>query len=687
MSEHKPQTIIQPTDFTPLGQAPTPGPRHKQPRNYAFMLAAALIVAALWFLFSARSLQVTVQAEAPAQVSLSGLVLPLGERYLLRPGDYQVKINAEGYRPLVSEISVDDRDSQTVAFTLQPLPGRLTVISTPPGAQVLVNGEAIGETPLEDIEVNNGPQVVELQHPRYLSQQQDVVITGRAIRQQLDFTLEPAWAEINLDSEPSGASVLLDGELQGQTPMALEALEGSRRLLVQRDGFAPLNRQLQVIAGQPQDLGVLQLQPAAGTLALDSIPSDASVTLNGEFRGNTPLVLNLEPDLEHSLAVFKVGYARHDATVSLGAADSDNRTVELQPLVGEVRVEVSPADAALYVDGKRRGSGSQTLKLTAVEHRVEVRREGYASVSRKVIPRPGLPQRLSIRLKTEQEARMARIPRSITTSLGQTLNLFVPAEMAMTEFSMGASRRESGRRANEILRPVKLQRMFYLQTTEVTNAQFREYEASHNSGLTGGNSLNKDKQPVVKVTWQQAAAFCNWLSRREGLAPFYKEDRGIIVGFNPDSTGFRLPTEAEWAWAARANGETLLKFPWLGKFPPTATVENYADANSAYITGRVLAQYQDGHVVTAPVGSFGPNQNGLYDLGGNVAEWVHDAYAIPEANSPRQIDPMGLQQGDNHVIRGASWTQSRLTELRLSFRDYGQSGRDDVGFRIARYAE
>ena len=147
---------------------------------------------------------------------------------------------------------------------------------------------------------------------------------------------------------------------------------------------------------------------------------------------------------------------------------------------------------------------------------------------------------------------MARIKPEITTSLGQTLLLFKPAESPLADFTMGASRREPGRRANEVLHPVSLRRMFYLQTTEVTNAQFRQFQADHNSGQIEGNSLNREHQPAVQVSWQQAAAFCNWLSKREGLPAFYRETKGIVTGYNPSATGYRLPSEAEWAWAARA---------------------------------------------------------------------------------------------------------------------------------------
>jgi len=282
---------------------------------------------------------------------------------------------------------------------------------------------------------------------------------------------------------------------------------------------------------------------------------------------------------------------------------------------------------------------------------------------------------------------MARLKPEITTSLGQTLLLFKPQESQLADFTMGASRREPGRRANEVLHPVSLRRMFYLSTTEVTNAQFRLFQADHNSGQIEGNSLNREHQPAVQLSWQQAASFCNWLSKREGLPLFYRQSKGIVTGYNPSATGYRLPSEAEWAWAARTDGARLLKFPCGDAFPPTQPMENYADNTSAYVTGRILNGYTDGHVVSAPVASLTPSAKGLYDMGGNVAEWIHDVYTIPSANGATEVDPLGPQGGDNYVIRGASWSHSKIAELRLSYRDYGQAGRDDVGFRLARYAE
>ena len=100
---------------------------------------------------------------------------------------------------------------------------------------------------------------------------------------------------------------------------------------------------------------------------------------------------------------------------------------------------------------------------------------------------------------------------------------------------------------------------------------------------------------------------------------------------------------------------------------------------------RVIFGYNDNYNVSAPVGTFAPNDKGLHDIGGNVAEWIHDYYEIPEQDAV--VDPLGPNDGEYHVIRGASWQKGTITDLRLSFRDYGVDGRQDLGFRIARFAE
>jgi formylglycine-generating enzyme required for sulfatase activity len=198
-----------------------------------------------------------------------------------------------------------------------------------------------------------------------------------------------------------------------------------------------------------------------------------------------------------------------------------------------------------------------------------------------------------------------------------------------------------------------------------------------------------DSHPVVRVTWEQAAAYCNWLSGRDKLPPAYEKRGGRLVAKVPLTTGYRLPTEAEFERVARyPDGKGPLRYPWGGAFPIPDKAGNYGDTSARDILRRTLPDYGDGFPATAPVEGLPPNAMGLFHLGGNVSEWMHDLYAItPSIRGSLVKDPTGPAEGEYHVIRGASWRHASVTELRLSYRDYGKDARPDLGFRIARYAE
>ncbi len=675
--------LIKPAAFTPNTGEPRRRGFRARPVQLGMAALLLLFLLAFWFLFTAHSVLFTFE---PAYSELDidgGLQLKIGERYLLRSGDYQLTVSAPGHHPLEQDFTVDGSDNQSLHLVLKRLPGKLSFDTRPPGAQVLVDGVALGNTPLAAQAVAAGERELRLLAERYLPYRSIIEVTGMEVAQAFAVDLEPAWANIAISSVPVGATVFVDGEARGQTPALLEILQGEHLVELQLPRFQGWQQTLSVSAGVHQNLEPITLLPANGLLNLDSRPRGANVTVDGEFEGQTPLTLSLDPDGEHRIAVFKPGYERAVRNLALEPEEQQDLTLRLKARLGDVEVRVRQAQAEIFVDGVSQGNGSKTLSLPAFEQTLEVRLPGHRSYRQRFTPRPGLAQVIPVTLLTEQEARLAELKPTITSPAGQTLKLFTPTG----SFTMGASRREPGRRANEVLRPVTLTRMFYLGIQEVSNAGFRKWRSEHNSGLVEGNTLNRDSQPVASVSWEEAALYCNWLSEQEGLPLFYRTKNNRVIGFDADSHGYRLPTEAEWAWAARVRGETLLKYPWGDSFPPPEVLENYADTSSSYITGRIVSNYNDGHPTSAPVGSFRANHNGLYDMGGNVAEWVHDIYTLTESTELSQKDPLGAQTGSNNVIRGASWSHGTVTELRLSFRDYGQRGRDDVGFRVARFAE
>ncbi len=680
-----PDEIIRPAQFQP--------PTHSGHKRRITLRAGSVLTAAVlllcafsaWFVMTARSVYVQTRP-AGANVHISGLKLRLADHYLIRPGGHSLKITAKGYYPVNAVLEVGDQASQQKSYDLKPLPGRLQITTSPVnGARVLVDGVARGESPVQVRSLEPGRHDLRIVADRYLPFTSSIDIKGRGIEQKLAVQLKPAWADVSVSSEPAGADVLLDDKRVGQTPIKTQILQGVHQLRIQRSGYKPWVQRINITAGQPLRFPPVTLQPADAVVNLSSEPEHASITVNGEFQGLTPLQLDLTAGTTAKLDLFKDGYKKASRTVKARSGQSTDLKVRLTPVLVPIALSVMPADAKLYVDGTQVNGGSRTLKLTATRHHIRVHKDGYVDYDRTVTMRPGQAQQLHVVLKTVAQAKFAAARPEITTAGGQTLKLFRPDQV----FTMGAPRREPGRRANEILHNVELKRPFYLGLREVTNREYKAFRPGHSSGSVKQHSLDGPDQPVVQVGWEDAALYCNWLSRRDHLKPFYRVKDNEVTGFDEHADGYRLPTETEWAWAARAQaGGKVLKFPWGARMPPHFKSGNYADIDARGLVGDIIQGYEDGFAVTAPPGSFPPNAKGLYDMGGNVSEWVNDYYGISiPANSRPQLDPMGPASGQHHVIRGASWASGTLTELRLSFRDYGIEGRDDVGFRIARYLD
>ena len=136
------------------------------------------------------------------------------------------------------------------------------------------------------------------------------------------------------------------------------------------------------------------------------------------------------------------------------------------------------------------------------------------------------------------------------------------------------------------------------------------------------------------------------------------------------------------------NDGSTQRYSWGNTFPPIQVTGNYADKSASGILDIVIDGYDDGFATAAPVSSFSANQFGIFDLGGNVAEWCHDYHSIyPSLSDEVFYDPVGPASGSNHVIRGASWKRGDISSTRLSYRDRDDKKRIDVGFRIAKYID
>ncbi|MFH1739452.1 MAG: SUMF1/EgtB/PvdO family nonheme iron enzyme, partial [bacterium] len=265
-------------------------------------------------------------------------------------------------------------------------------------------------------------------------------------------------------------------------------------------------------------------------------------------------------------------------------------------------------------------------------------------------------------------------------------------------FLMGSPAGEKGGNPDERPRhEVTILNDFYMGKHEVTNAQFRAFRPSHDSKNVYTWSLNDDNQPVVRVSWRSAEAFCEWLSIQSG-------------------TCVRLPKEAEWEYACRAGtttrrywGDDLSEDMACGYANVRDILANtwLSQVDPEWIADQPFFSCDDGHVAAAPVGSFQPNAFGLHDMLGNVWEWCLDVYAgytsgaavSPKGREPRSyrsihtrssataIEPMMVNDytGSGWIMRGGSWS-SVPQSVRSAYRGAAERegyANHHLGFRVA----
>ncbi len=679
---------IAPTAFTRAVETAARIEQHRtSPLKVIVGVGLAVLLLSSYLLFSAKSVQFEIEPAEPDGFNIDGgwFRLPIGDRVLLRKGNYTVGVQKQGYYDVEQSFVVGDEQSMTVSLRMRKKPGRLLVVVDPAvDAVVTVDEGQVGKAPFGPIELEPGPHAVRVEAERFLPFNGIIEMVGLDLLENFNVQLVPRWADVRIESEPPGATIFAGDEEVGVTPATIELLEGSHEVSLSKEGFSAWDGTVVAAPNVAQQLPLVTLDPADARLIVNTIPRGANVTVNGRYRGQSPITLSLAPDVDYDIGLSKAGYGVTRRSFRLESNASESVTVDLSARLGTVTVNVTPADSTVYVDGRARGKGKTTVRLSSAPHEIEVRRQGHVTWRRTVTPRPGYPQTLTATLRSLEAVAQDSIAKTLKSPAGQTLRRVEPAT-----FSMGASRAEVGRRANEVIRPVTITRPFLISIHEVTNKEFAEYRANHDSGTSIHPSLGADNNPVANVSWADAVQYCNWLSQREGRTPAYRAEFGVWVPVYPLTDGYRLPTEAEWALAIRYGGQKQpSKFPWGANWPPPAEAGNYADRTAIELVPSILPAYDDGYASTAPVGSFKANALGIFDGGGNVAEWVNDFYTVPTPGvTTPAVDPTGPDRGTSHVIRGSSWRHAGVSELRLSYRDFSSEPRVDVGFRVARFAD
>jgi formylglycine-generating enzyme len=208
---------------------------------------------------------------------------------------------------------------------------------------------------------------------------------------------------------------------------------------------------------------------------------------------------------------------------------------------------------------------------------------------------------------------------------------------------------------------------FYMDVNLVSYSQWQtvyNWATNHGYSFANAGSGKAANHPVQTMDWNDTVKWCNARSQQAGLTPVYYTDAGltqvytngeVTVYVNWAVNGYRLPTEAEWEKAARG-GLSGQRFPWGNTISESQANYSGNTFNNSYDLGPngYNAAFATGaNPYTSPVGYFGPNGYGLYDMAGNVLEWCWDWYGTPYAGGS---DPRGPASGNNRVLRGGLWS-------------------------------
>ena len=247
-------------------------------------------------------------------------------------------------------------------------------------------------------------------------------------------------------------------------------------------------------------------------------------------------------------------------------------------------------------------------------------------------------------------------------------------------FQMGDVMGDTDKKSYEL--PIHTVRLdaFEIGRYEVTFAEYDLFCEATKREKPDDENWGRNNRPIINVRWEDAVAYCDWLSVQHGFQPVYnniKRDGSPLLDWN--ANGYRLPTEAEWEYAARGGGKKV-RFG-NGKDIANPVEINFNGSKNYQQKYSIVGEYR---AKTVPVGSLkSPNALGLHDMSGNVLEWCWDYYA--KYSGKPESNPQGPSYGVNRVYRGGSWLYDPI-DVRVADRYHvtPDSRSNCIGFRLAR---
>jgi formylglycine-generating enzyme required for sulfatase activity/serine/threonine protein kinase len=499
-----------------------------------------------------------------------------------------------------------------------------TTIRTEPSEALVVLGDHAQKSPATFGDLEPRKYNLRIMSPGYEPVETSIDFRRKRSLDLPPFQLVRSKGTLQIESEPPGAQFWIkseDGQVsrEGVTPLSIADLPTGKYAIGARRGDWEIRDNVEVQRGETANKSFAFVSAITN---VTSEPSSAEVFVDGKSRGHTPLRLDL-PARPHELMAHLDGWPNEQQKIDV-AAHREN-VAHFVFANGSVKITSAPGGATVIANEKDFGQTPLVIEeVKPGDVTYELRLAGYkrGSVTGKVEPQQ------QTFLAARLEKNVGPVPgQPFTNSLGMK---FVP--LGDVQISIWETR---------------------LQDYEAfCRAAGRRYDPP--------DFHQTPADPVVKVSWFDAMAFCKWLTEKEHNENLIEEQQA-----------YRLPTDNEWSTAVglanesgatpeARDGKIKSEFPWGKQWPPPNGAGNYA-----------VTQKRRG--ATMPAGTFKPNSIGLYDLGGNVWEWCLDTYKGDSIGSGR----------DWGVLRGGSWATNNRLEMQSSYRNVVDRNEHDViyGFR------
>lgn len=468
---------------------------------------------------------------------------------------------------------------------------------------------------------------------------------------KVDIEEMPTQQYVVFQLTPADAVVELDGQL-------LKTVDGTAMKLMNFGTYqytvkAP-DYQMEVgriEVKDPENKHIIRVQLKSNfTQVTLTAPDGAEIWVNGEKKGSGQWTGNLGAGA-YKFEAKKAGHRDSQRTMTLDPA-AGPQTIALAaptPIYGKADISSEPALADIYIDGQKVGQTPfLASNLLVGSHSIKITRNGYADYTSTLTVKERETVSLVATMQ-KQETQAAVGGGSATANAAGNLSFtvkgvtFTMVKVEAGTFTMGATS-EQGTSAWDNEKPthkVTLTKDYYIGQTEVTQALWQAVMGSTPSNFKG------DNLPVEQVSWEDCQTFITKLNSLTG-------------------SKFRLPTEAEWEYAARdGNKSRGYKYSGSNSINDVAWYKKTTNDNG-----------------TKPVGTKSPNELGIYDMTGNVWEWCYDWYG--SYSSGAQTDPTGATSGSGRVVRGGSWDDlARICRVSSRLRSTPGNRPDYLGLRLA----